>query len=68
MATPIPALVARVAASAIAASQFLPRVALGLLFVAIASHWIGLDGPSRVAGAGAFFALALAVVLRREPL
>jgi len=67
MATPIPALVARIAAPAIAASQFLPHVALGLLFVAIASHWIGLDGPSQAVGVGAFFALALAVVLRREP-
>lgn len=57
MAAPIPALV-----------KFLPHVALGLLFVAIALHWIGLDGPSQIAGDSAFFALALAVIFRREPL
>ena len=48
--------------------KYVPHFALGLLFVAVALHWFGLDGPSQVVGDGAFFALALAVVSRREPL
>jgi len=47
--------------------KYIPHAALALLFLAIALHWIGLDGPSQTLGVGAFFALAFAVVLRREP-
>jgi len=70
MATSIPELVERIAAplhAAVRTAQFLPHAAIGLLAIAIALHALGLDDPSQFVGAGAFFALALAVVLRREP-
>lgn len=70
MATPIQALVVRLAAfgrAVLATLQFLPHAALALLFVAIGLHWFGFDDPAQTFGAAAFFVLVLAVVLRREP-
>jgi hypothetical protein len=69
MANLVPALVALLAATVravILVRESLPHIALASLAAAIVAHWFGLDGPSQVAGVGAFFTLALAVVLRRE--
>lgn len=46
--------------------RFAPHAALLLLLAAIVSHSLGLHDAAQVLGDAAFFALALAVILRRD--